>query len=290
VAQILVQSPFSPAEGLLTVNRSGIVSVQRFQITDGTATLSVPVEESSIPNLHVQVDVNGAAPRLDDEGNELPGAPARPAFATGQLNLPVPPMQRELSVQASPAQPELEPGGETTLNVQVNDAAGQPVEGAELAVVVVDEAILALSNYQLANPLNTFYFERPLDLYSVYGRASIVLANPLDLAQAADMGVQRAHGHPVRLAPEHGCRCADDGIHARAGYGSQRHAGWRPEPAAGHPRTQRLQPAGHVCPVRAHRADGSAQVTVKVPDNLTRYRVMVVAVEGGSALVPAKAA
>ena len=61
-------------------------------------------------------------------------------------------------------------------------AQGQPVFGAELAVVVVDEAILALTNYQQANPLNAFYYQRPSYLESVYGRASIILVDPLALA------------------------------------------------------------------------------------------------------------
>ena len=43
----------------------------------------------------------------------------------------------------------------------MKDAAGQPVPDAELAVVVVDEAILALTNYQLADPLSVFYADRP---------------------------------------------------------------------------------------------------------------------------------
>ena len=34
----------------------------------------------------------------------------------------------------------------------LTDADGRPVADAELAVVVVDEAILALTNYQLADP------------------------------------------------------------------------------------------------------------------------------------------
>ena len=56
---------------------------------------------------------------------------------------------------------------------------------AELAVVVVDESILALTNYQLADPISVFYFHRSSDLSSVYGRASIVLTDPLALAAAA---------------------------------------------------------------------------------------------------------
>ena len=77
---------------------------------------------------------------------------ARP-YASGQLNLSIPPLQRTLAVEVNPDQAELEPGGETTLDLLVKDAGGQPVADAELAVVVVDEAMLALTNYQLADPL-----------------------------------------------------------------------------------------------------------------------------------------
>ena len=49
--------------------------------------------------------------------------------------------------------------------------------------------------------------------------------------------------------------------------------------AAAHPRAQRFQPAGDFCPGGAHRCERRGQVTVKLPDNLTRYRVMVVAVD-----------
>ncbi len=48
-AQILVQSPFSPAEGLLTVNRSGILYTQRFRVEDGTATLRSPSKKPISP-------------------------------------------------------------------------------------------------------------------------------------------------------------------------------------------------------------------------------------------------
>ncbi len=109
-----MQSPFSPAEGLLTVSRSGILYTQRFHIQDGTITLKVPIEEKYIPNLNIQVDLTGSAPRSDDQGETLTGVPPRPAYASGQLDLSIPPLQRTLSLQVTPAQKELEPGGETT--------------------------------------------------------------------------------------------------------------------------------------------------------------------------------
>ena len=68
VAEILVQSPFYPAEGVLTLRRSGLCEDRAFQDGRPSTTLRVPIEESYTPNLYVQVDLNGAAARTDDEG------------------------------------------------------------------------------------------------------------------------------------------------------------------------------------------------------------------------------
>ena len=59
-AEILVQAPFYPAEGLVTLRRSGIVRSERITMDGPTYTLRVPVEEAFIPNVHVQVDLVGA--------------------------------------------------------------------------------------------------------------------------------------------------------------------------------------------------------------------------------------
>ena len=151
-AEILVQAPFYPAEGLLTLRRDGLVSSQRFTMEGPTYTLRVPVEENHIPNIHLQVDIVGAGDRVDDAGNALHGLPPRPAYARGRLNLTIPPLSRTLQVEAQPREARLEPGAETMIDVSVKDAKGAPVAGAEFAVVVVDEAILALTGYQLIDP------------------------------------------------------------------------------------------------------------------------------------------
>ena len=121
------------------------------------------------------------APRLDDQGEPLSNVPPRPAYASGALNLSIPPLLRTLDVEVTPRDTALEPGGETTVYVALKDATGKPVANAELAVVVVDEAILALTNYQLTDPVSVFYTPRSSDVRSHYSRASIVLVDPLHL-------------------------------------------------------------------------------------------------------------
>jgi alpha-2-macroglobulin len=283
VAEILVQSPFSPAEGLLTVSRSGILYTERFEIEEGSITLKVPIEDQHIPNLNVQVDLVGSAPRTDDQGEPLPGVPERPAYASGSLNLSIPPLQRTLALEVKPEESELEPGAETTINLALKDADGQPVQDAELAVVVVDEAILALTNYELADPIAVFFTQRPSEVLSVYSRASIILADPQAFVNGApqpqatltanfgagEMEERAAAGMEAPAEP-----AAPEADMAKASDGS----GIDTTPITVR---SNFNPLAVFAPEVRTDANGEASIRVKLPDNLTRYRIMVVAVDDG---------
>jgi uncharacterized protein YfaS (alpha-2-macroglobulin family) len=284
VAHILVQSPFGPAEGLITVSRSGLLTSERFSMAEGSHTLRVPITDDHIPNLHVQVDLAGSAPRTNDQGEEMPGVAPRPAYASGSLNLSIPPLSRTLAVEVAPQEKALEPGGETIVDVSVVDAAGRPVSGAEVALVVVDEAVLALSNYQLADPLGVFYQERPAMLNSSYGRASIVLANPELLSEQtrgqnavlestsvmADMALGGAGMEEAEMAfaPTEALAPMAAGAKADESAGAQ-------------PISVRINfdPLAAFAPEVRTGADGRARIPITLPDSLTRYRIMAVAVD-----------
>ncbi len=279
-AQVLVQSPFSPAEGLLTVSRSGTLYTQRFQVVDGAATLSIPIEEQYIPNLEIQVDLVGAAPRTGDQGEPLPNVEPRPAYASGSLHLSIPPLLRTLTLQAVPEVSDLAPGGSTTLNLTLVDAAGAPVPDAELAVVVVDEAILALSNYTQADPISVFYSDRPSYFESVYSRANLVLLNPQALVDRQTASRAAATGDMLKAA-ESAAGAANLALPAAMPAATQTagvadHASEASAPIAVR---ANFNPLATFAP--SVRTDGSGQATlsIQLPDNLTRYRIMVVAVD-----------
>ena len=271
-AEILVQAPFYPAEGLVTLRRSGIVRSERFSLEGPTYTLKVPIEEQFIPNVHVQVDLVGAAARMNDAGEPLPDAPKRPAYATGELNLKVPPLARTLALEVSPRDARLEPGGKTTVDVNLQDAQGRPVEGAEVAVVVVDEAVLALTNYDPADPVSIFYAERSPDVGDYHTRSQIVLASPEDLLAAGQEGAAEAKAYSAAPAAAPMADMAARAAEAPPGAG-----------AAGPAIALRtdFNPLAAFAPVVRTDAQGRGEVAVKLPDNLTRYRVIAVAVAGG---------
>ncbi len=287
-AEILVQAPFANAEAVLTLRRAGLVRTERFTINGASHTLRVPIEDAFTPNLHVQVDLVGAAERTGDDGQPRPSLPKRPAFASGALNLSIPPASRKLTATVTPRDKALEPGGTTNVDVELRDAAGKPVPNGEVALVVVDEAVLALTGYKLGDPLASFYPQRGDDVRNHHLREKVALANPDLLIGKLQNGQQVL------------------GLHERDVAGFYNAQNGRISAAKAAPMAMRtmadesnlallssVDQKNDQIQVRTNfdalaffaaslptDANGRASVTVKLPDNLTRYRVMAVAVAG----------
>jgi alpha-2-macroglobulin len=282
-AEILVQAPFYPAEGVLTLRRSGIVNSERFKMDGASHTLRIPIEEGYTPNLHVQVDLVGAAARTDEEGKPQEKLPKRPAYAAGELNLQIPPLSRKLAVEAKPRDKALEPGGDTIVDVQVRDASGKPVAGSELAVVVVDEAVLALTGYRIGDPLSTFYAQRGAEVSDHHLRNDVLLAAPEDLAarlqrgSGSGGGMGRGDASVARMAmpappppPKYSAEYGRNSFELKAGAPEEQIR-----------MRENFNALATFAPVVPTDENGRASVKVKLPDSLTRYRVMAVAVAGG---------
>jgi uncharacterized protein YfaS (alpha-2-macroglobulin family) len=277
-AQILVLAPFPAAEGLLTLRRSGIVKTERFTLTGSSHTLQLRLDPAWTPNVQVQVDLVGAAPRTTSAGEIDPKLPKRPAFAVGSLTIPIPPHERTLALKVAPRDKALEPGGGTVVDVELRDATGKPVPGAEVAAVVVDEAVLSLTGYRLPDPIAVFYAPRDGGVGDHHLRASVVL------------------GRPEEMVPE------DLGVLPEAAEEKFAAGAMPPPPPASMPAPQALAraakpkaKAAEVEPIKVRTdfsalalfaaslptdAQGKARVSVKLPDSLTRYRIMAVAAEG----------
>jgi uncharacterized protein YfaS (alpha-2-macroglobulin family) len=295
-AEILVQSPFLPAEGLLTLRRSGLVRTERFRMNESSHTLRIPIEEAFTPNIYVQVDLVGASARTDDKGEVNDKLPKRPAFASGEVNLSVPPLARVLQVTATPRDKALEPGGETTVGVEVKDASGRPVEGSELAVVVVDESVLALTSYKLEDPIAVFYEQRGADVSDYHLREDVQLADPARIEIHVGGGNAGGGGGAgmasmislsagvVNPSPQPMLRDkAEFRVVTKSGENSVAiDALSNNSPAQQAIRMrENFNALAVFAPSVTTDARGRAEVRVKVPDNLTRYRVMAVSVAGG---------
>ncbi|HET9532994.1 MAG TPA: DUF6049 family protein, partial [Blastocatellia bacterium] len=276
-AEILVQAPFYPAEGVMTLRRSGILTTERFRMDGPSHTLKVAIREGYTPNLYVQVDLVGATARTDEEGKPNERLPKRPAFGAGTLNLSIPPLARKLKVEARPQEKALEPGGTTAVDVEVRDATGEPVAGSEIAVVVVDEAVLALTGYRIGDPASTFYSHRAPETTDHHLRSNVLLSNPDDLIgqmQGGGAGGGLTLSESVQVAPA-------APMMARSRLAQKEAADTAGQQAPEIRVRENFNALATFAPAVPTDSNGRARVEVKLPDNLTRYRVMAVAVAGG---------
>jgi hypothetical protein len=224
-AEVLLRSPVFPARGMLTVVRAGIARSEPLEVRGAAHVLRVPVAEGDVPNVRLRVDLAG-----DPRGAAGDTAAALPTdFAAGTLELDVPPTRRALAVRPTPRDTLAAPDSRTGVEVEVRDAAGRPVPGAEVALLVVDEAVLALSGYRHPDPLALFHPRRREQLYAENLRPYVLLA-PRDLPTAPGTLVGTVKdgrtgaplGGAVVEVRETGARAATDG------YGRFRIAALRP--------------------------------------------------------------
>lgn len=282
-AEILVRAPFAPAEGVVTISRSGVLSHERFHMDGATHTLRVPIVEAHVPNVYVRVDLVGAAPRTDDAGKLQEKLPARPAFAAGELNLPVPPGKRTLQVTAQPRDAAATPGSQAEVQITVLDAAGNPAADSEVALVVVDEAILALTGYRLPNPVDVFYMQRESGVMSRHLREHVVLARPDDVQLAQQPMADAAPGEGGAAGGRYfakSMRRAAAMESAMPAAAPALNAAGGGEPAAPISLRQDFNPLAAFVPALRTDVQGRAVASFTLPDNLTRYRVMALAVRG----------
>ncbi len=283
-AEVLVQVPFAPAHLTVTTRRQGVATLTQLEAPDGTATLKIPLQEKHIPGLDLEVRANGQK----SEGNKK-----LPAFASGSLNLQISRASRRLQVVVTPTKAQLKPGESTSVEVSLKDHQGRPVAG-EVALLAVDESVLALTGYDPADPLNSFcvlksgevsdvhlrhYVERPAPLAQTNdARESMPLSSSQEgaFADATSASVRGGAAPPMpAAAPEPDLRRkaeSDDKGTANKNQQSTSlgalHLRRNFEPLA-------LFEAQLQCD-----ASGRATATVKLPDNLTRYRIVALAASG----------
>jgi len=290
VAELLVISPFTPAEGVLTLRRDGLVKTERFSMKDSSMTLKIPLEEKYLPNIYAQVDLVGAAARTNDKGETDAKLANRPAFASGNINLSISTDARKLTVSSEPRDKTLIPGGETKVDVQVKDSRGEPVANSEVAVVVVDESVLALTRYSIADPMSIFYTARGVGTTDYHLRKDVLLGNPEGLKQQppspittqAEFGAMNESvtvagaisGRQIAALPK-AARMRSDLAK------DEKEANQPTEPEASIALRQNFNALALFSPTVRTDSNGRAVVDIKLPDNLTRYRITAVSVDTG---------
>src|SRR5690606_22939896 len=174
----------------------------------------------------------------------------------------------------------LTPGAETKVDIEVKDHRGEPVANSEVAVVVVDESVLALTRYTIADPSAIFYSNRSPGVQDFHSRNDVLLGNPDDVApppppsasgvgsgrgtvSAQEMSAMPMAAKSRSLLSLDGMDVSDDDAQAQIDL------------------RQNFDALAVFAPSVKTDSDGRATVDIKLPDNLTRYRITAVSVDTG---------
>lgn len=245
-AQLLIQSKLTGL-ALLTLERDGVYREQVVQLAGPVTTVNVPIDDQLAPNVVARLHLfkTGGASEWETRRE------GRLVLAATELVVPARDKKLTVTINADTAQ--YQPGDTATLRLQVKDAAGKPVT-ARIGLALVDEAIYALQGDLSADLFGTFW-----------GRRSSTVAT-------YDSLVRQPWGYSLPPVAEATTTPAPTGT---------------PSPTQDGP----TDLAGNSTPVRRNFADtaywnatittdanGQATLSVKLPDNLTTWRIITKAI------------
>jgi alpha-2-macroglobulin len=242
-ARLLIKSPFPRARALVTLERSGVQEARWVTLDGPTPTVDVPITSEMRPNIYVSVLVEPPST----------GGKAEPGYRLGYTNLVIDPEERRLKVSLQTFLPnakgdnqeskEFRPGDTVQAALSVRDAQGRGAP-AEVTVYAVDEGVLSLVGYQPPDPIAVFSAARPLSVGTLETRDALGQVFLPDLA----------HGMGANKGQEGGG--GGDGEAMRGDF----------------------RTSAYFNPEVLTDAQGQARVQFKLPDNLTTFRLMAVAV------------
>ncbi len=265
-AQLFVQAPYYPLAAVVELRRDGRYERRQVTVSEDDPTIDIDIEESMLPNVHVRMTALGMG-----DGYAMDN------FASGSIELDIDRGPRSLDVNIEPGEQFLAPGADADVDIEVLNASGEPVEDAQVFLFAVDESVLALSSYELLDPLATFYPTRGARMSDIRSRSWLLLDGDEALEETtpgrgAEMG--------RRAAP------APGGAPAEVDMMMMEADEPMPEGAQATGADEAIELREVFDALAFYRsdlvtdADGRVSVTESMPDSLTRYRLMAVAVEG----------
>ncbi len=238
--KVFVSSPYPQSRGVLTVERDRFLYRKPFTGKGGALLFDIPVTEAMIPGASVGVIlVRQGAPASGKTDDK------DHRFKIGYQSFSVSLNPKRLAVTLTPDKEVLSPRETVNVEIEVKDAAQNPA-ACEVTLWAVDESVLRLTNYQTPDLLGTFYSNGTLSTHVADTRTLLIERTMLEEKgeDGGGGGMEDAMAMDV------------SGVQVRRKFLRLAYYNPRIEIAAG----------------------GKATVQIEVPDNLTRWRLMAVAV------------
>ncbi len=239
-ATVLIQSPYEQAELYFSVIRHDTLYQQIVPVTGSAPQIQFTVTPDMLPNAAVEAVLVRQGEPLEAIEPNSLDSLVSIGFTPFNTSLENQYLTAEITAQAD----TLQPAAEQTLQLSLQDSQNRPVRG-QFTVMVVNEAVLQLSGYRPPDLVETVYAEQPISMRFVDNRPDVVLvpfASPI------------AKGW---------------------GYGGGLSGG-----AANTRLRRQFRPLAYYNGSVITNEQGQAEVTFALPDDLTTWRVMVVATDG----------
>jgi alpha-2-macroglobulin len=244
-------SPFARAQAWITVEREGVLHQERLTAIAGTNTVRLPVNSRWIPTVSVAV-------LLVREGDLTTTDSMPERYRVGVRRISVNTSPKRLVVSLHPTKSEYRPGEHATIDVQLTDSRRRPVVG-EVIVWAADEGVLSLTGFETPNPSAALYDASLYELTFATTLSSLtrgLTPLPTDRDDWTRFG-RRSLGLNAVVDSGSGAPAAALLAAARSDFRST---------------------AFYQANIRTD-ASGGARVSITLPDNLTTFRLMAIAVD-----------
>ncbi|MES2638037.1 MAG: alpha-2-macroglobulin family protein [Myxococcota bacterium] len=153
-ATLVVQSPFQKADALVIVEAPEGNRYQWATVSGGSATIRVPIEPTWVPRIPIHVVLmRGRVPGTEPVGKSTTDL-GKPATLASTTWLTVNPVENTVVVKVENPN-RATPGQTVPITVKLTTPKGKPVAG-EVTLWLVDQAVLTLAREQRLDPLPDF--------------------------------------------------------------------------------------------------------------------------------------
>ncbi|MCP4104125.1 MAG: alpha-2-macroglobulin [Desulfobacteraceae bacterium] len=245
-AVLVLESPFQSARVMAVIEAAdGRSNIYKWlDIRNGSASLMVPVIKQYMPRVPVHfILMRGRAG--EQAGNGRPGTPdmGKPTTLAATSWIEVTPVKHRVNVKLDYPK-KAQPGDEISVTIKLTDDQEQPL-GGEVTLWLVDQAVLALGKEQRIDPLPDFIVSRGTHISARDTRNLALGYLPLQEQPGGDTGAKEK-GNLL------------DKVTLRKDF----------------------KPVPYYNPVIIIKKDGTVTVRVKLPDNLTNFKLRAKVVSG----------
>ena len=242
-ADILIQSPFMNARAWVIIERGTLIEQQVITLESNSHLLSLPIRPEYAPNVFVTV----VAVKGVDAGNQYAD------IRLGMTELIVVPEQLELNLELTPDRGFYQPRDSVTYDIRVTNYLGQPVQ-ADVSLALVDLAVLTLLPDNAPPIAEAFYQRQPYR--SQIGSGLFYSGEGLELELPEEVGGMGGGGGDMMAEASAFLESEEETDDVRRDFRDTAH--WE-----GRLTTD---------------ANGRANITIPLPDNLTTWRLSAKAV------------